>query len=83
MEEQDDEIKKLSEAILNAKCHAIRDAQLQERDEIQRAMESEDRRLDTMMEVDRVKALQEYEQRERQRHIQRLRWVNLFYMESW
>ena len=31
MEEQDDEIKKLNEVILNAKCHAIRDAQLAEK----------------------------------------------------
>ena len=31
MEEQEDEIKKLNELILNAKCHAIRDAQLVEK----------------------------------------------------
>ncbi|XP_065845990.1 cilia- and flagella-associated protein 45-like [Oscarella lobularis] len=31
MEEQEDEIKKLNELILNAKCHAIRDAQLEEK----------------------------------------------------
>lgn len=42
MEEQDDEIKKLNEAILNAKCHAIRDAQLREREEIIRAMQEEE-----------------------------------------
>ena len=40
--EQDDEIKKLNEAILNAKCHAIRDAQLREREEILRAMREEE-----------------------------------------
>lgn len=42
MEEQDDEIKKLNEAILNAKCHAIRDAQLREKEDIMRAMQEED-----------------------------------------
>ena len=42
MEEQDDELKKLNEAILNAKCHAIRDAQLREREEIERAMREEE-----------------------------------------
>ena len=42
MEEQDDEIKKLNEAILNAKCHAIRDAQLREKEEIIRAVQEED-----------------------------------------
>ena len=42
MEEQDDEIKKLNEAILNAKCHAIRDAQLREKDDITRVMQEEE-----------------------------------------
>ena len=40
--EQDDEIKQLNETILNAKCHAIRDIQLEEKSEIQRAMEEEE-----------------------------------------
>lgn len=40
--EQDDEIKQLNEVILNAKCHAIRDAQLNEKEEIQKAMEDEE-----------------------------------------
>lgn len=71
--EQDDEIKKLNEYILNAKCHAIRDVQLQEKKEIDLAMSSEEARLDTMMEIDRVKAIQDYEQRENERQLQRLK----------
>ena len=115
MEEQDDEIKKLNELMLNAKCHAIRDAQLKEKAEIKQAMEEEEvrgvwcdivcvcvgrggggvrgrerreagdrgyidkknkaqiscshiitflqRRLDVMMEIERQKALQEFEER--------------------
>lgn len=73
MDEQDDEIKKLNEVILNAKCHAIRDTQLKEKAEIEKAMREEEERLDLMMEVDRVKALSEFEERERERHIQRLK----------
>ena len=73
MDEQDDEIKKLNEVILNAKCHAIRDTQLKEKEEIVKAMREEDERLDLMMEVDRVKALAEFEERERERHLQRLK----------
>ena len=73
MDEQDDEIKKLNEVILNAKCHAIRDTQLKEKEEIEKAMREEEERLDLMMEVDRVKALAEFEERERERHIQRLK----------
>ena len=42
LEEQDDEIKKLNEVILNAKCHAIRDAQLREKEEIKTTMEEEE-----------------------------------------
>ena len=45
MEEQDDEIKKLNELMLNAKCHAIRDAQLKEKAEIKDAMEEEEVRV--------------------------------------
>ena len=73
MDEQDDEIKKLNEVILNAKCHAIRDAQLREKSEISRSMKDEEERLDVMMEIDRVKALAEFEERERERHLQRLK----------
>lgn len=73
MDEQDDEIKKLNEVILNAKCHAIRDTQLQEKEEILKAMKEEEERLDMMMEIDRVKALAEFEERERERHLQRLK----------
>lgn len=73
MEEQDDEIKKLNELILNAKCHAIRDAQLQEKEEVLSTMKDEEARLDIMMEIDRLKALQESEEREQDRALQRLK----------
>ena len=73
MDEQDDEIKKLNEVILNAKCHAIRDSQLKEKDDISKAMKEEEERLDMMMEIDRVKALAEFEEREKERHLQRLK----------
>ena len=61
--EQDDEIKKLNESVLNAKCHAIRDLQLREKGELQEAMEDEQHRLDLMMEVERTRALRENEQK--------------------
>ena len=73
MEEKDDEIKKLNEAILNAKCHAIRDLQLHERGEIKKALAEEEMRLDEMMEVERRNALQMYEEREKERQSQRLK----------
>lgn len=58
--------------ILNAKCHAIRDAQLIEKVEIKKELLGEDKRLDEMMEVERIKALQEYEEREKIRQHERL-----------
>ena len=42
IEQQDDEIKKLNELILNAKCHAIRDTQLKEKEEIKTFMTEEE-----------------------------------------
>ncbi|XP_064407345.1 cilia- and flagella-associated protein 45-like [Halichondria panicea] len=73
MEEQDDEVKKLNELILNAKCHAIRDAQLREKKEMERAMKDEELRLDDMMEIDRIKSLRDYEQKQNSKAQQRRR----------
>eukprot|EP00912_Choanoflagellata_sp_UC4_P000755 UC4_evm1s473 len=72
MEEQEDEVKKLNELILQAKCHAIRDAQLKEKDVIAQELKEEESRLDQMMEIDRVKALDMYSTREEAAHRQRL-----------
>lgn len=57
---------------MNAKCHAIRDAQLIEKVEIKKELLHEDKRLDEMMEVERLKALIEYEEREKQKQQERL-----------
>ena len=46
MEEQEDEIKKLNEIILNARCHAIRDEQLVEKTEIKQEQLEEDKRYE-------------------------------------
>lgn len=46
MEEQEDEIKKLNEIILNARCHAIRDEQLVEKTEIKEEQLEEDQRYE-------------------------------------
>lgn len=72
LQEQEDEIKKLNELILNAKCHAIRDAQLVERSHISQEMDAEERRLDQMMEVDRVSSIKVEEEIEKARKEQRL-----------
>ena len=56
--------------ILNAKCHAIRDAQVLEKQQIKKEMNEEDKRLDMMMEIERVNAIKMQEEIERRRHEQ-------------
>ncbi|XP_069797302.1 cilia- and flagella-associated protein 45-like isoform X2 [Narcine bancroftii] len=65
--EQEDEIKKINETIVGARCHAIRDAQILEKEQIMKEMLDEERRLDMMMEVDRQKALKMQDEIERKR----------------
>jgi len=77
LNEQEDEIKKLNEIILNAKCHAIRDAQLQEKKEIQDELAEENKRLDEMMEIERLRALEQYEQRELDRQYKQVEGANI------
>lgn len=71
-QEQEDEIKYLNELILNAKCHAIRDAQILEKGVVRNEMNDEEKRLDVMMEVDRVNALKMQDEIENTRKDERL-----------
>lgn len=77
LNEQEDEIKKLNEIILNAKCHAIRDAQLLEKKEIHTELAAENKRLDEMMEIERLRALQQYEERELDRAYKQVEGANI------
>ena len=77
LNEQEDEIKKLNEIILNAKCHAIRDAQLREKNEITTELTVENQRLDEMMEIERLRALQQYESREMDRQYKQIEGSNI------
>lgn len=71
--EQEEELKDLSKIILNAKCHAIRDAQILEKQLIQRELDAEEKRLDQMMEVERQKSVQRQEDLDRKRREERIR----------
>lgn len=73
LEERDDEIKKLNESILNAKCHAIRDNQLVEKKEMFQSLQDEEARLDTMMEVKRLRDVQEHERKGKEAQLQQLK----------
>uniref|UniRef100_A0A674E187 Cilia- and flagella-associated protein 45 n=1 Tax=Salmo trutta TaxID=8032 RepID=A0A674E187_SALTR len=75
--EQEDEVKKLNELILGAQCHAVRDAQILERQQILAELQDEERRLDAMMEVDRMRALEALEQIDELRKHQRIQGSHL------
>lgn len=70
--EQQDEAKAMNQMMLYSKCATIRDAQLEERKHMLLEEEEESRRLDMIMEIERMKALENYEERERQRKAERL-----------
>ncbi|OCT69358.1 hypothetical protein XELAEV_18040673mg [Xenopus laevis] len=71
--EQEDEIKRLNEVILHTKCHAIRDAQVLEKNQISKELDTEERRLDQMMEVERQKAIRMQEEVEEKRKQEKIR----------
>lgn len=59
--------------ILEAQCQATRDAQIQEKKQIQVELAEEERRLDAMMEVECCKALETDKQIDELRKQQRIR----------
>ncbi|XP_064841617.1 cilia- and flagella-associated protein 45-like [Oncorhynchus masou masou] len=70
--EQEDEVNKLNELILGTQCHAVRDAQIPERQQILAELQDKERRLDAMMEVDHRRALEALEQIDELRKHQRI-----------
>jgi len=57
----------VNQMMLYSKVVTIRDAQIQEKRHVQAEKEEEERQLDMMMEIERLKALKMYEEREKQR----------------
>lgn len=62
-QEQEEEVKRANRIILAAKCHIIRDAQIAEKQEIERELRSEELRLEKMMLNENEKALKEEEKK--------------------
>ncbi|XP_055596911.1 cilia- and flagella-associated protein 45 [Uranotaenia lowii] len=61
--EQEEEIKRANRIILAAKCHIIRDAQIAEKQEIQRELRNDELRLEKAMLEENEKALKEEEKK--------------------
>ncbi|KAI7802778.1 coiled-coil domain-containing protein 19, partial [Triplophysa rosa] len=70
--EQEDEVKKLSELIRQVQCQVVRDAQIQEKQQNVSQWVDEEKRLDAMMEVERLRALETQEEIEDLRRQQRI-----------
>jgi len=60
-------VKHMNQMMLYSKIVTIRDAQIQEKRSVQAEKEEEERHLDAMMEIERLKALKMYEVREQER----------------
>ena len=72
MDEAMDEVTNMNQMMLYSKCVTIRDAQLEEKKHIKAEAQEEERRMDLAMEIERIKALDEYEAREAARREERL-----------
>lgn len=77
-QEDEDDVKYMNSLILQAKCQAIRDAQLLEHKLIERELKEEDKRLEQMMEDNRTRELMlekkklDEEKARKQRYVQEL-----------
>ncbi|XP_030237300.1 cilia- and flagella-associated protein 45 [Gadus morhua] len=71
--EQEDEVKRLNELILGARCHAVREGQILERKQIKAELVEEERHLDALMEQGRLRAIETQEQIDMLRKEQRIR----------
>merc|ERR1712232_756596 len=66
-DENMNDVKHMNQMMLYSKVVTIRDAQIQEKRSVQAEKEEEERQLDCMMEIERLKALKMYEEREKER----------------
>lgn len=67
MEENNDDVKNMNAMMMYSKVVTIRDAQVQEKRYIHQEREEEESQLDCMMEIERLKALKMYEERNKAR----------------
>eukprot|EP01061_Rhynchopus_euleeides_P032268 TRINITY_DN53546_c0_g1_i1.p1 TRINITY_DN53546_c0_g1~~TRINITY_DN53546_c0_g1_i1.p1 ORF type:complete len:508 (+),score=219.80 TRINITY_DN53546_c0_g1_i1:114-1526(+) len=67
MDEELDEVKYMNKIMLYTKCVTIRDAQIKEKQSVASERAEEEARLDMAMEMERLKALKMYEEREQKR----------------
>lgn len=67
LDEQEDEVKTMNSLMLYSQCATIRDAQQREKELIAREKKKQEEAYDRLMEMERLKAIQMYEDREKKR----------------
>ncbi len=65
LDEEHDDVKHMNQMMLYSKCVTIRDKQLMEKQRIEDERYEEEKRLDKMMEIERLKMLKFHEEREK------------------
>lgn len=73
MDEDLDDVKHMNQMILYSKVVTIRDKQLEENKKLEQEWIEEQKKLDLMMEIERLKVLKEEEEREAKKAVQRLK----------
>lgn len=67
MDEELDDVKQMNAMLIYSKCVTIRDRQLEEQQRLEEEYREEERRMDIMMEIERLKTLKHQEEREQKR----------------
>ena len=67
LDEEQDDVKHMNQMMLYSKVVTIRDKQLNENKRLEQEYLDEQKKLDIMMEIERLKSLKEHEEREQRR----------------
>jgi len=73
MDEDLDDVKAMNQLVMYSKVVTIRDKQLEENKRLEEEYLVEQKKLDMMMEIERLKVLKEEEEREAKKVVQRLK----------
>lgn len=68
LDEEMDDVKQMNQMVLYSKVVTIRDKQLLENKQLENEWVDEQKKLDMLMEIERLKGLQEEEEREKRKH---------------
>ena len=63
LDEEKDDVKHMNQMVIYAKCVTIRDKQLEEQKRLEEEYRAEEKRLDLMMEIERLKSLKYQEKK--------------------